>query len=46
MTVTDENLKVLASLIKITEKLSDFDKGRLIGYGECMAVSGNQTASA
>lgn len=36
--MTEKEIRVLTSLVKVTEKLSDLDKGRLLGYGECMAA--------
>ncbi|WP_418972326.1 hypothetical protein [Allofournierella sp.] len=36
--MTENEIRVLTSLVKVTEKLSDLDKGRLLGFGECMAT--------
>lgn len=39
--LTEKEKKILETFEKVLPKLGDFEKGRLLGYGERMAVETN-----
>lgn len=40
-----ESPRVLSLLAAVLPVLSDIDKGRLLGYGECLAAGGQQSTA-